>query len=315
MTDPGSATPRRDADWLSAHLQALRPGFLLASIMPVAVGTVWGAVMAGGMDGAGALSALLFLVGMVLGHSAGNILNDVCDDLSGNDPANDGRISPFTGGSRVIQDGLLSRGRMIAYVVALLAGCAVIGLGLMALHGWVVLAFGLVMGALLLAYHLPPLRLNHRGFAEVMVGVMFGIAPVGMATWLQAGQVDGATLLVSLPIALWVMGILLVNEVPDRVADRAVGKTTLAVLVGPRRALRALVGLAMAAVIVLVGLTVAGILPLWGLVLPGGLTALVAVAALRARPDEHPSMLRAIKGMLALHTGGSLWITASLLLG
>jgi 1,4-dihydroxy-2-naphthoate octaprenyltransferase len=283
--------------------------------MPVAVGTVWGVVMAGGMDGTGALSAGLFLTGMLCGHSAGNILNDVCDDITGNDPANHGRISPFTGGSRVIQDGLLSRRRMVGYVMVLLAACALTGVGLIALHGWAVLAFGLVMGAMLLAYHLPPFRLNHRGLAEIMVGVMFGIAPVGMATWLQAGQVDGTTLLVSLPIALWVMGILLVNEVPDRAADHAVGKTTLAVLIGPRLALRALVGLAVAAVLVLVALTAAGILPVWGLLLPGVLTALMALAALRAHPDERSSMLRAIKGMLALHTGGSLWITASLLLG
>jgi|GEM_PF-4274030 len=81
---------------------------------------------------------------MVLGHSAGNVLNDVCDDRTGNDPSNHDRISPFTGGSRTIPDGLLSRRRMAGFVVV---QAVLDGVGLVAWHGWAVLAFGLSRAA------------------------------------------------------------------------------------------------------------------------------------------------------------------------
>ncbi|MBB4286815.1 prenyltransferase [Roseospira goensis] len=294
----------------AAYVQALRPGFLLASIAPVVVGTAWGAAQTGAFD---PLSALLFLVGMVLGHSAGNVLNDVCDDASGNDPVNDGRITPFTGGSRVIQDALLTRRQMTWFVVALLAGCALTGVGLVALHGGPILAFGLAMGTLVLLYHMPPLRLNHRGLGEALVGLMFGVAPVTAAAWLQGGPVDGPTLLVSVPVTAWVVNILIVNEIPDRVADRAVGKLTLIGVLGVRGALVLQVGLDILALVALAVLVAMGALAAWAMVVPVLLTAGMTPLRLRTDPDSRAAMLRTIHGTLALHGVGALSMTAGLL--
>lgn len=42
-------------------------------------------------------------------HLASNVSNDLVDDASGADCDNDDRISPFSGGSRVLQDGQFDR--------------------------------------------------------------------------------------------------------------------------------------------------------------------------------------------------------------
>ena len=42
-------------------------------------------------------------------------------------------------------------------------------------------------------------------------------------------------MLIALPVGIWVMLILLINEVPDRKADGANGKRTLVVRLGRRR--------------------------------------------------------------------------------
>lgn len=304
---------------------ATRPQFLVASVMPVLVGSAWGASQTGTFDPS---MALLFLFAMVFGHAAGNLINDVCDDLSGNDQLNQERIFPFTGGSRVIQLGILGRQAMTRYAAALLVACAALGSVLVWLTDWILVAWGLGMGLLLLAYHLAPFKLNHRGLGEVTIGVMFGIAPVTIAAWLQGGAMDATAVLIATPVALWVANILLINEVPDRRADAQVGKRTLVVILGVANALRLHMAVNLAA---LIAVTVAAAI---GAVSPLVLLVLVPVTALglaqvrRAYPrtqaagsaeEAHPSAptnrartLPAIQATLMIHTAGSLVLTLAL---
>jgi 1,4-dihydroxy-2-naphthoate octaprenyltransferase len=44
----------------------------------------------------------------LLTHAAVNVINDVADHHNGTDAANTARLFPFTGGSRFIQNGVLS---------------------------------------------------------------------------------------------------------------------------------------------------------------------------------------------------------------
>ena len=57
--------------------------------------------------------------------------------------------------------------------------------------------------------------------------IAFGLLPAGGAAWLQSGVFDLATVLLAVPLGIWVMLILWINEVPDRKADAANGKRTL----------------------------------------------------------------------------------------
>ena len=56
----------------------------------------------------GWMRAAATLLLALLAHAGINVFNDYCDHLNGTDARNTQRIYPFTGGSRFIQNGVLS---------------------------------------------------------------------------------------------------------------------------------------------------------------------------------------------------------------
>jgi 1,4-dihydroxy-2-naphthoate octaprenyltransferase len=57
----------------------------------------------------------LTLLGAVVAHAGINVLNGVYDDRAGCDAIDVDRVFPHTGGSRIIQSGVLTNGRMALY--------------------------------------------------------------------------------------------------------------------------------------------------------------------------------------------------------
>jgi len=288
---------------------ATRPKFYPASVLPVVAGTAWGVSAAGRID---VTLFILALLATVLVHAASNVLNDIGDDSIGTDRRNDKRIYPYTGGSRFIQTGILTSSRMARLGVSLLAAAALLGVALIIEKGPVVLLFGLAGVLLAIVYSLGPLRLSAIGLGELAVGAAIGVLPVTGAAWLQGASIDAALLLFSLPISAWVSAILLINEVPDIEADGACGKNTLPVRLGLSGTSRLYLAMQATAAIVVVVLTVQGQLPLLAPLLPLGLLVLAwrAGVAIRSGVENRVSMTQAIESTLAIHTVGSLWLTA-----
>ena len=199
---------------------AMRPKFFPASVLPVVAGTAWGFSVAGSFDW---LVFALALFATVCVHGASNVLNDVGDDSGGTDRHNDDRIYPYTGGSRFIQQGIMSASEMARWGTSLLAMAAIAGIVLIYLKGAMVLYFGITGVLLAVLYSLGPVRLASLGIGETAVAIGFGIVPVAGAAWLQGATLDSALLVYSLPVSLWVAAILLINEVPDITADGATG--------------------------------------------------------------------------------------------
>lgn len=288
---------------------ATRPKFYPASVLPVVAGTAWGVGATGQID---MTLFVLALLATVLVHAASNVLNDVGDESIGTDRQNDQRIYPYTGGSRFIQVGILSQSRMAKLGVSLLAAAALLGIALIIERGPVVLLFGLAGILLAVLYSLGPLKLSAIGLGELSVGAAIGVLPVTGAAWLQGASIDAALLLFSLPISAWVSAILLINEVPDIGADGACGKNTLPVRLGLAGTSRLYLAMQAAAAIVVVVLTVQGHLPLLAPLLPLALLALAwrAGVTIRTGLENRESMTQAIESTLAIHTIGSLWLTA-----
>jgi 1,4-dihydroxy-2-naphthoate octaprenyltransferase len=285
-------------------LLATRPKFFTASILPVLLGTAWGYKVGSQFDAA---SFIVALMATVCVHAGANVLNDVFDELSGSDSANVDRIYPYTGGSRFIQNGIMSVSDMARWGSALVGVGMVLGAVLIALKGVAVLYFGMVGVALATLYSMPPVQLSARGLGEAAVGAAFGMLPVAGAAWLQSDLVDGATLLVSLPIALWVASILLINEVPDIVADACANKRTLAVRFGQRGTRALYFVLQLVAVVAVIVAIAQGLLPWAALVLPAVLLmAAGRVAWAIGRDVEH--LTQGIELTLAIHAIGSLWL-------
>jgi len=217
----------------------------LASAWSGGASTHWGA-------------AALTLLGAVLAHAGANLVNDYHDRDA--DAGNTGRLTPFTGGSRLIQDGVLEARAVAALGYALLAATAAIGTAL-ALAGrpqlWTLGALGL---ALAIAYSAPPLRLSARGIGEFAIAAAWLLVVVG-ADVAQRGSWSPAPLAAGVPIALLVAAILLANEFPDFHADAAAGKRTLVVRLGARRAAHAYLVLVVAAHLWLAAAVTAGAAP------------------------------------------------------
>lgn len=300
----GGATPARAG---KRYLLATRPLFFPASVLPVLVGTSWGAWLAGGLD----LPVLLLaLAAVVCAHAGVNVLNDVCDDASGADPNNGGRVYPYTGGSRFIQNDVLSRGQMRRWALVLLGVSVLLGVWLFLLRGWPVVGFGLAALALGVLYSLPPVALAARGWGEFAVGAGFGVVPVLGAVWLQHGDFGWPALVLSLPVSIWVANILLLNEVPDAIADAGAGKRTLVVRLGAPRTGTLYATLSVLAFVAAFSFGVYARLSQWGF-LPLILLLLLGLDVARrviGVGDNNGVMRRAIEVTLTIHALGSLWL-------
>lgn len=111
-------------------LAAIRAPFLLASLLPVALGLA--AARSAGVVLDPAL-ALITLVAAALLHAGINVLNDVIDARNGTDAINVDRVSPFTGGSRMIQDGVYTEAELLR-MTGVLFGAAIVAGGYLVLH-------------------------------------------------------------------------------------------------------------------------------------------------------------------------------------
>ncbi|WP_231627395.1 prenyltransferase [Thiohalorhabdus denitrificans] len=285
---------------LPRYLLATRPAFLTASALAVLVG-----LAAAGLRGPIApVPALLTLLGAVLAHAGANALNDYYDALAGTDGRNTDRLFPYTGGSRFIQNGVMSPVAMARYGWILLAAAAVLGVLLLPRAGAGLLAVGAAGLLVGWAYSARGLRLSGRGLGEPMVLLGFGVLiPLG-AGWVQRGGFVPETLLTGIPYGLLALNLLFINQFPDHRADAATGKRHWVVRLGPRRARWLYGGFALLAYAALAAAVVRGVLPRAALV--ALLPALLSMRAWRdlLRWAETPVLLepavrRTINALLA----------------
>lgn len=215
----------REKPWLSTPwliLRTFRLPFVIATILPVILGGVI-AYRSGFFDW------MLFafaLIGAVLIHLGVNTANDYFDSRSGADDINT-TPTPFSGGSRVIQYGLLRGSMVLSLSTASYVIGSVIGLYLALTRGLPILAIGLLGLVISYGYTAPPLKLVYRGLGELAVGTGFGPLLVLGSYFVQARSFSVEALLASIPVGLLVMLILYVNEIPDRTWDDEAGKMTL----------------------------------------------------------------------------------------
>jgi len=294
--------PRLPLGW-TIFLAARLP-FLTATAVPVGLG---GAVAAHD----GRFHWGWFLVALVAGlavHVGLNVANDLFDDRNGADAANT-TPTPFSGGSRVLQYGLVTRSQMLA----LAAGAYTVAVGLGLWLAWARSPWLLAVGAsgilLSFVYSMPPFQLVHRGLGEPVTALGFGPVMVAGSYLACAGRWSWEAVYASLPVAILVALVLFVNEVPDRHADARVGKRTLVVRWPARRVIAAYdVAVATAFLLVLVG-------PLLGITPPATWLALAGVPfagpvrrGLRRHYDEPYALMGAMQTNIALHL-----VTGSLL--
>jgi 1,4-dihydroxy-2-naphthoate octaprenyltransferase len=96
----------------------------------------------------------------------------------------------------------------------------------------------------------PPLRLVYRGLGELDVAIVFGPYLVLSGFLHQAGSWDAAPWLLTIPLSASILPGIILAGVIDHDADRKAGKGTLAVILGPSRAIAAALALMAASAVV-----------------------------------------------------------------
>ncbi|MFX0044934.1 MAG: 1,4-dihydroxy-2-naphthoate octaprenyltransferase [Candidatus Hermodarchaeota archaeon] len=214
-------------------IMEMRVPFLTASVTPVLLGTA----VAWALTGVFLWDVfLLTLVAGVCLHLGANISNDYFDHKSGADDINVEFVRPFTGGSRMIQRGLLTPREVLSGSMVFFAIAALIGIYLAFTRGLLLLVIGGVGGLSGFFYTAPPIRLVTRGIGEVFIGLNFGVLMVLGSYYVQAQSIAWEPVVASLPVAFLITAVLYINEFPDAGADEAAGKRTLVVRLGKRRA-------------------------------------------------------------------------------
>ncbi|MCA9555188.1 MAG: 1,4-dihydroxy-2-naphthoate polyprenyltransferase [Myxococcales bacterium] len=222
MSDAVISTEPRGG--LRAWILASRPATLTAAVVPVAVGTAV-AVAVGGFRLLPALAALFGAICIQIGT---NFANDVFDYEKGADT--EARLGP----TRAVQAGLLSAGqvRVGMYVVFGLAVLA--GLYLTWVGGWVVVAIGVLSILSGVLYTAGPYPLAYLGLGDVFVMIFFGFVAVMGTTYVQTLSWPALGWWASVPVGALSTGVLVVNNVRDRLQDVHANKRTLPVRFGRR---------------------------------------------------------------------------------
>jgi 1,4-dihydroxy-2-naphthoate octaprenyltransferase len=293
-------------------LRAARAPFFTGSLAPILVGSAVGYWEAGELHW---LRAIVALLSLTLLHASANLANDFFDYLSGNDDVNTTFASPFTGGSRVIQLGLVQPWEMMRAAAVCMALAVALGMYLVWQAGWLILALGVFGGLTGLLYTMPPVKLAYRGGGELFIFLDFGLLPVVGAAYLQTGALSLSALAAGIPVALLITAILWINQFQDAEADAAVAKRHWVVRLGRRRSAGVHTGLLAATYLAVVGAIGLGLLPPWAALALGALplVAIAAVTALR-HYDDLPRLTPANAATIAAHLLTSLLLALGLIL-
>jgi 1,4-dihydroxy-2-naphthoate octaprenyltransferase len=278
-TSPLPAYPvsRPRAWWL-----AIRPRTLPAAVGPVLVGL--GVAIGEGVFVP--LPALAALAVALLLQVASNLANDLFDFRSGADAAD--RVGP----PRVAALGLLSQRELVVGTGLVVGAAGLVGLYLVSVGGWPILALGALAIVSAVAYTGGPWPYGYRGLGEVFVFAFFGPVAVAGTAYLQTLRLEPLALEASVPVGALITAILVVNNLRDIVQDRRAGKLTLAVRLGERGAVLEYELLLLGAFLVPPLMVVAGVTPAVLLALLSAPVALPLRTVVRAGGD--PRRLNAV---------------------
>jgi 1,4-dihydroxy-2-naphthoate octaprenyltransferase len=210
------------AKWL-AWVLAARPKTLTISIAPVLAGTSLAWVEGGKFA---ALPMLAALLAAILIQAGTNLHNDAADYEKGGDRPD--RAGP----RRAVAHGWLSAKEVhrAAFLAFTLAG--ILGLYLAMVGGWPIILVGLLSLLCGYGYSGGPRPISYTPLGELFVLLFFGLVAVGGSYWLQLHALSQGALLIGAAIGAFASAVLMVNNYRDLEADQAVGRKTLAVVLG-----------------------------------------------------------------------------------
>ena len=253
------------------------------------------------------------LAGAAALHMAANLLNDYFDSTTGADKLARIDRAAIPTASGLIESGQITARAMLRLAVLFGAVGAGIGSWLAAARGSALLWIGAVGIILAVEYVGPPLRLGYRakGLGDLSIFVAFGYLPVVGAYYVQTQHITSQAMWASVVPGLLTTLVVYHQHFLHWRADKAAGKLTPVVTLGPDVALAVSGGvivIAYATLAVQVAMRLFPPLALLGLV--GGLPLAGAWArALRDPAPQHYLQLLGSTLGAALLTGAAIVVS------
>ncbi|MFC1504317.1 1,4-dihydroxy-2-naphthoate octaprenyltransferase [Spirochaetota bacterium] len=283
---------------IQVWIKAMRAPFFQAVIIPVLVGTAI-AYFHTGQFHAGYF--ILTLIGAICINGGTNLTNDYFDHKTSADDINK-NYTPFSGGSRAIQDGILSPRKIITAAMIFFGIAVLIGAFLVYKRGWILLLIGSIGVLSGYFYTASPFRFGYRGWGEVIAGLDCGPLPVLGAYYVQAQAFSIEALYVSIPIGIFITAVLWINQFPDYSYDKKAKKNTLIVKLGPDKAIKGYLPLMISPYIIIAIGTLLGVIhwvSLFALLsLP---LALKAVMTAKVHYKGNKKLIPAMAGTIMTH--------------
>lgn len=250
-------------------LKVIRVRFLLASLIATINGLAIASWKGSILD---PFYAVLTIGGVVCLHASVDLLNDYWDYKRGIDIIT--KRTKFSGGTGVLPEKLLSpRSVYSAGIIFLLFGM-IIGIYFITIRGIVIL---LILIFATISIYFYSTNIANAGLGEVFVTVKGALVVLG-SFYVQTGYVDFTAPYVGVIVGLLSANVLLINSFPDHNADKKMGKKTLTVILGKKRAVKVLVGIIILIYCLITLGVILKILPLYSLIsflsLPLGYRAL-----------------------------------------
>lgn len=175
--------------------------------------------------------AVLVMIGVILAHVSVNLFNELSDFRTGIDSRTE--RTPFSGGSGMLQSGRTTVRAVTVVAWTSLLAAAAIGLYFVIATGWLILVF-MVCGAVAILFYTP--FFARWLFGEIVSGLTLGSMVVMGTFFALTGTLEIEVVLLSVPPGILTALLLLLNEFPDRKADRMGGRRHLVIHFGTRRA-------------------------------------------------------------------------------
>jgi len=215
---------------MNKYVRAIRIPFLAGSVSPVLIG-----VSLAYIEGYFLLwNFIAALTGVAALHTAANLINDYYDS-KGSDAVNI-KVTPFSGGSRAIQEEGLSAAAVKKMAIFFLLVAFITMVFMIIEDRPMVVPIGLLGLFIGWAYSTPPLQLMSKGWGETIIFFAFGPLVTLGAYYAITGAMTVDSFLLGIPQGFLITGVIWINEFPDYDADKSVGKKNLVVRMGPGKA-------------------------------------------------------------------------------
>lgn len=199
--------------------------------LPVSVaGVVAGCGCAAFYDSFRIVPAVICLLFAILCQISSNFANEYYDYKAGLDRK--GR----EGFRRGVTEGDITPQAMERATYFCLGLAALLGLSLLFFGSlWLIVA-GVAIAVFAIGYSTGPYPLSHHGLGDIAVVIFFGLVPVTLTAYVQAGTDAFSPLVICVALAIGFLAanVLIVNNYRDMEDDKAVGKHTTVVIFGKR---------------------------------------------------------------------------------